>query len=359
MRAGRRIALATLVSVTLAVIGGAGAWAQTPPKAAAEPPKAAAGAASAPAGNAPANPNESQPIQIQANNGIEWQQNAQVYIARGNAVATRGNSELHGETLVAHYRPLKPGAQPVAGGGDNQMGNTEIYRVDADGGVMLKREAQTVVGDHLVYDVDKGIAVITGKALKMTTTTDTVTARDSLEWYDQKQVAVARGDAVAIRNGKTIKADILTAYMVKSNPPAAGPNAKPAPPPKAQPAAAKPGVPGAPGQESKISRVDAQGHVVVTNERDTGRGDYAVYNAVTGISTLIGNVVLTRANDVMRGQSAVMDMNNNVSRILPSSGAPGAPPQRVQGLFVREDANKALGAGKGPAPATASPAKSP
>src|SRR5215468_3671618 len=164
MRAGRRIALATLVSVTPAVIGGAGAWAQTPPK-------AAAGAASAPAGNAPANPNESQPIQIQANNGIEWQQNAQVYIARGNAVATRGNSELHGETLVAHYRPLKPGVQPAAGSGDNQMGNTEIYRVDADGGVMLKREAQTVVGDHLVYDVDKGIAVITGKALKMTTTT--------------------------------------------------------------------------------------------------------------------------------------------------------------------------------------------
>ena len=42
----------------------------------------------------------------------------------------------------------------------------------------------------------------------MTTPTDVVTARDSLEWYDQKQIAVARGDAVAIRNGKTIKADV-------------------------------------------------------------------------------------------------------------------------------------------------------
>ena len=46
----------------------------------------------------------------------------------------------------------------------------------------------------------------------MTTTTDVVTARDSLEWYDQKQVAVARGDAVAVRDdAKRIRADVLTA----------------------------------------------------------------------------------------------------------------------------------------------------
>jgi lipopolysaccharide export system protein LptA len=315
--------------------------------------------------NSPANPNDNQPIQIQATNGIEWQQDAQVYIARGNAVATRGNSELHGETLIAHYRPLKPGTQAAnTNSGENQLGNTEIYRVDAEGNVMLQREAQTVVGDHLAYDVDQGIAVITGKGLKMTTTTDVVTARDSLEWYDQKQIAVARGNAVAIRNGKTIKADILTAYMVKTGP-AAGPatNGKPQPPPKAQPAAAKPGVPGAaPGQESKISRVDAQGHVVVTNDKDTGHGDFAVYNAVTGISTLIGNVVLTRGNDVMRGQSAVMDMNHNVSRILPNAGTPNAPQQRVQGLFVREDASNALGGGGGgktPAPTASSAGKTP
>ena len=29
-----------------------------------------------------------------------------------------------------------------------------------------------------------------------------MTARDSLEWYDQKQIAVARGDAVAVKRGR-------------------------------------------------------------------------------------------------------------------------------------------------------------
>src|SRR5215469_12188306 len=113
--------------------------------------------------------------------GIEWEQAAQVYIARGNATAKRGTTDVDGDTLTAHYRPSK------AAGGE-----TEIYRLNADGHVTIKSETQTVVGDQAVWDVDQQMGIVTGKALKLTTTTDVVTARDSLEWYDQKQVAVAR-----------------------------------------------------------------------------------------------------------------------------------------------------------------------
>ena len=290
-------------------------------------------------------PGDGQPLEVKADSGIEWQQDAHVYIARGNAMVKRGPSELHADTIVAHYRPAKPGAAGATPPGAAEgalAGNTEIYRVEADGRVSLKRDTQTVVGDRAVYDVDKAIMVMTGKGLKLTTATDTVTARDALEWYDQKQVAVARGDAVAIRNGKTIEADILTAYMVKTQPAAAParPGQKTPGKPAATPVSAppKPGAPTAPAQQSKIDRVDAQGHVVVTNSADTGRGDFGVYNAVSGICTLIGNVVISRAKDVIRGQTAVMDLNNNVSRILPTAAVPGAPRQRVQGLFVRDNA---------------------
>src|SRR5260370_2277816 len=192
-------------------------------------------------------PNDNEAVQIQADSGIEWQQHAHLYIARGNAVAIRGSSEVHADTLVAHYREVKGGSTS-----SNTGGNTEVYRVEAEGRVTLKRDAQNVVGDRVVYDVDRAIAVITGNGLKLTTPTDTVTARDSLEWYDQKQVAVARGDAVAIRNGKTIKADILTDYMIKtapeqgkSGPAAAASGARPAPVPARPPVS--PAALGAPG----------------------------------------------------------------------------------------------------------------
>lgn len=289
------------------------------------------------------NPGDNAPVEIQADSGIEWQQQAQVYIARGHAVAKRGTSELHADTLIAYYRQAKGGAPAAASQtgalAGNTTGNAEIYRVEADGHVLVKREAQNVVADRAVYDVDQSVVVMTGKNLKLTTATDMVTARDSLEWYEQKQIAVARGDAVATRNGKTIRADVLTTYMTKSQPgnTASGAGrAKPGARPKPVAAAAK--KPGAPSPEdSKIDRVDAQGHVVITNGPDTGRADYGVYNAASGIATLVGNVAISRAKDVIRGQSAVMDMNNNISRMLPTANVPGAPHQRVQGLFVRED----------------------
>jgi lipopolysaccharide export system protein LptA len=284
-------------------------------------------------------PGDNQPIQIQADSGIEWQQDAHLYIARGNAVAIRGPGEIRADTLIAHYREAK---------GGNTGANTEIYRVEAEGHVALKRETQTVVGDRAVYDVDQAIAIVTGKGLKLTTPSDVVTARDSLDWYDQKQIAVARGNAVAIRNGKTIKGDILTAYLVKTAPGPAKPGqakagaqgGRPAPAPGKPPVtpAASPGAApgGSAGAPSQISRVDAQGHVVITNALDTGRGDFGVYKADTGIATLIGNVVIERGKDVIRGQRGVMDLNNNVSRMMPG-GAPGVSPQRVQGLFVRQE----------------------
>jgi lipopolysaccharide export system protein LptA len=282
---------------------------------------------------------------IQSDNGIEWQQNQQLYIARGNAVATRGPATIKADTLIAHYREAK-GAEA------NTDNNSEIYRIEADGNVVITRDRRTVVGDHADYDMDQGLGIVHGQALKMTTATDIITAKDALEWYDVKQIAVARGDAVAVRQGgRTIKADTLTAYMVKvapqAPPGAPGQPAKPGTAP-AKPAAT-PATAGAPAagndDESKINRIDAQGHVVVINGLDIGRGDYGVYNAVTNLCTLLGNVTVTRGGDVITGQYAVMDLNTNINRIMPASTLPGGTRQRVQGLFLKQDVN---GAKKGP-----------
>jgi lipopolysaccharide export system protein LptA len=297
---------------------------------------------------------QDRPIEVSADHGIEWQQDAQVYIARGNAMAKRGATEVHADTLTAHYRPIKSTAGKGTadkGATDKEAGGeTEIYRLDADGHVTIKGERQTVVGDQAVYDVDQQIGVVTGKALKMTTATDVVTARDSLEWYDQKQIAVARGDAVAVRDVKVIRADVLTAHMTKDKQPAAGKPDKAAP----AMAQAKPrnsAMPlGAADESSKISRVDAQGHVLVSTQTDVGRGDYGVYNADSGIATLLGNVTVTRGPNTIRGEYAVMDLNNNISRMMAGPATPGAAPTRVEGLFVRQDQATPAGVPRGSAP---------
>jgi lipopolysaccharide export system protein LptA len=293
---------------------------------------------------------DNRPIDITADSGLEWQQQAQVYIARGNAVATRGTSEVHADALTAHYRPSK---SKTAEGGN------EVYRLDADGHVVLKGPTQTVIGDQAVYDLDQQIAVVTGKALKLTTPTDVVTARDSLEWYDATQIAVARGGAVATRADKHIRADVLTAHMTKEKPhPAsdkpgainpADTKSAAATPAKPQSGAAKQASPsgplGADSENSRISRVDAQGNVVAWNPTDVGRGDYGVYNADTGIVTLLGNVTITRGQNVIRGKYAVLDLNTNISRMMTVAAKPGEPAPRVEGLFFRQDATTAASGG--------------
>jgi lipopolysaccharide export system protein LptA len=311
------------------------------------------------------NVSQDRPIEVSADHGIEWLQDAQVYIARGNAMAKRGATEVHADTLTAHYRPIKgtegkgtegKGTEGTGtggkGSGDKETGGeTEIYRLDADGHVTIKGERQTVVGDQAVYDVDQQIGIVTGKALKMTTATDVVTARDSLEWYDQKQIAVARGDAVAMRDVKVIRADVLTAHMTKDKPEPGGGKPDKAVPAAAQAKPRNAAMPlGDTDESSKISRVDAQGHVLVSTETDVGRGDYGVYNADSGIATLLGNVTVTRGPNTIRGEYAVMDLNNNISRMMAAPGAPGAAPTRVEGLFVRQDQAAPAGTPRSNAP---------
>lgn len=270
--------------------------------------------------------NNNQPIQIEADNGIEWQQSNRVYIARGHAKATRGDNSVTADTLYAYYRPVQQtptatapqtaGAKRAAPGakqpdeGPFDQGSTQVYRIEADGNVVFTTPTQTAYGDHAIYDVDQAVLVLTGSHLKIVTPQDVITARDSFEWYDQKQIGVARGDALAVRQGpekKSIRADVLTAEVTK------GPN-----------------------QTSKISKVDAQGHVVLISQDEIARGDEGVYDLDTGIATLSGHVTLTRGENELRGQYGIVDTNKNIARLLsaPPSAHITGPPPRVAGLLV-------------------------
>ncbi len=244
------------------------------------------------------------PMNIQADDGIEWQQDSHLYIARGNVKASRGDVTIYADTLTAYYRPTSPGAAKKTTTGGFDGGNTEIYRIDADGHVKITTPTQTAIGDHGVYDTDQQLVMLTGKDLRLVTPRDTITAHDSIEWYDGKQLAVARGNAIAIRDEKRLRGDVLTAQVIK--------DAK---------------------QASRISRVDAHGNVLVSTKDQIARSDQGVYNVDTGIATLSGRVTLTRQENELRGQYAVVDMNNNTSRLL-SAPPGGSPSGRVEGLIV-------------------------
>ncbi|BBK29442.1 lipopolysaccharide export system protein LptA [Stella humosa] len=256
------------------------------------------------------------PVEILADEGIEWQQNSKAYIARGNAKATRGDTAVAADTLTAYYR-------------ENATGGTEVFRVVADGKVRITSAQGAVQGDRGVYEIDRQVFVMTGSDIRMTAGNDVVTARDSLEFWEQRQLAVARGAATASREDKKIRADTLTATL--------GEGAKG-------------------GRE--VRRVDAFGNVVVASAAETAHAETGVYNLERGIATLRGKVRITRGQNQLNGEYAVVDLNNGVSRILPAPAQDGQP-SRVTGLFVpnREGAGTPAPAGTpAAAPAPGAPA---
>jgi len=173
------------------------------------------------------------PIEIEADDGIEWRQADKVYVARGNVKVVRGEMTLYADSVTAHYRdakdtgkPKDPKAQESAFGG----GGTEIWKLEAVGNMRIETQTDratgqrgvynvdlgvltmsgdvhmsspqkntNVYGDEAVYDTNQAVMVLTGRNLRLESPQSKITARDSLEYYEQKNAAVARGAAGAGR----------------------------------------------------------------------------------------------------------------------------------------------------------------
>lgn len=240
-----------------------------------------------------------QPITIQAEDGIEWQQRAQVYIARGNAVAQSGQVTVHADELTAHYR-------------ETTESSSEIYRLEARGHVRIETPTENATGDAGVYDVEQAVLVITGQSVRFATPTETITAEQSLEYWENKGLAVARGNAVADQDGKRLRADVISAHLRENQ---AG--------------------------RFAVYRVEAFGNVQIRTATEFVRGDYGDYRAESGIAALSGSVKITQGSNQLNGDFAEVDLNTGVSRLLgrPSvaggKGRGGSP--RVHGIFVPKE----------------------
>jgi lipopolysaccharide export system protein LptA len=276
------------------------------------------------------------PIDITARDGLEWRQVEQEVIARGDARAVRGNVTVTADRLTAWYRK-KGGtgtaqATPVAGlAGDSSTEGNEIYRLQADGHVHIYTTTDQAQGDKATYDLDQSVLVMTGRDLKLTTPNDVITAKDDLEYWPQKHMAVARGNAVVVTNdAKRVAADTLVAYTTDNPPPA---SATPVPAP----------APGKPSDDplaasGKLQRVEAFGNVSVRTPTDTVTGDRGVYVPDTGMARLAGNVRITRGQNQLNGAEADVNMKTGIATLVAQSSG------RVHGLVVpNDDTNKSLG----------------
>jgi len=232
-------------------------------------------------------------LEIDAEEGIEWRQEEKVYIARGNVRAASGDLEIFAQEMSAYY---KEGAE----------GNAEIFLIDVVGDVRIESPSGTVYGQHGQYVVEESRFELRGSNLKLVNAENgsTVTAKDSLEYLEKKNQAIASGDAKINQDDKQVEADRLVAYF-------------------------EPGK----GDKLDVVRVEAAGNVRIKTPNEFVVGDEGVYYVKEERATLSGDVKITRGENQLNGQYAEVNLTNGVSKLLAAPPGSGTK-SRVQGLIL-------------------------
>lgn len=239
------------------------------------------------------------PVAIEADQGVEWRQNEQVYIARGNATAKRGDSTIKADELHAHYRRTAENRQ-------------EIYKITAEGNVKITTAKETITSDTAEYMIETGVFTLKGKPVKIDSGKSTLTA--GLIVYNSKnKIANVTGGATITEEKKRVRADRFVAFFKED------------------------------GGKQALKRVEAFGNVVITTPTEVAKGNRGDYDAETQVATLTGNVRLTRGDSQLNGERAEVNMKSGVSKLLagekPVAGT--SPPQRVRVLIMPDaDAGK-------------------
>jgi len=234
------------------------------------------------------------PIEITADDSLEWDRKNKTFTARTNAKAVQGTAAVAGDILRAEYRE--------ANGNDMQ-----IWRFTSEGNVVLTSGDSKAYGDNAVYLMDEGLATMTGSDLRLNAPGQNVTARDKFEYYVAEGRLIATGNAqITQRNQKgqtnTLRSDRMVANLEDS-----------------------------PAGQRTLKTLEAFDNVVINTPTEILTGTYGIYNTASNSAEIKGNVKITRGPNILVGERAEVNLNTGISRLFgdPAAGENG----RVRGVF--------------------------
>lgn len=230
---------------------------------------------------------DDEPLRIEADDLLEWDQDAGRYIARGNAVATKGDTNISGDVLVATYDP--------------DAEEREITQITGTGDVTFSDAQGNATGQKIIYNVDGSGYRVDGPAARVKGKNGNIAAERDIvlvTFEDDTQQMTATGDAVYINaENERFAGNVINAFFDK---------------------------------EGELERVEGDGKVnILTAEGSTATGDSVIYLAQTDKATLVGNVTISDGKSTMQGGRAEMDFASGNSRILSDKSG-----GRVSGVLV-------------------------
>ena len=222
------------------------------------------------------------PLEIEADDGFEWNQNERQYVAIGNVVLRRGDLSIQADKIIAQYGVIdgKPG---------------EIEELIARGNVLLKSSNERAEGTEALYNIASGYLRILGPKARLVTGQDQLKAEKSIEYWEPDMVAVMTGKAQAVRYDRLIRADRLEGYFRRN-----------------------------PDRTVSIRRIIAHDKVCLEGENEIILGGFADYDLDSGYaimqSSQIGSaqelVQIYRGSDKIQGNTAEINLITGISRLI-------------------------------------------
>jgi lipopolysaccharide export system protein LptA len=225
-------------------------------------------------------------LEILADDSLEWHRNDRLFTAKGGASAQQGDTVIRAETITAHYR---------SAGGEN----FDIWRITARGGVRIETPGNVAIGENADYNLDTGMAVMTGGNLRMESEGQIVTAQDRFIYNVPENNLSAQGRALVVRGEDNLQADRVSAVFTEQD-----------------------------GKRT-LERIEAQGNVIIRTPTETLYGDEGLYRAATNIAEIEGNVRIERGPNTLEGARGQVNLGTNVSRLYGDPAGDG----RVRGVF--------------------------
>lgn len=252
------------------------------------------------------------PIIIEADESVVCDEMANKCVATGNAKAQKTTNTVYGDVLTLYF---------------TEGSEREITSMTADGHVRMETPTEQAFGDHAHYDVKLDRVLMTGGNLKIVTPKETITARDSIEYWHTENKGIARGNAVAVfpEKEELVQADTLVAYFKSSSEktPKNDENEKD-------------------NEKLAIDRVEAEGNMLASGPKGIVTGDRGIYTAKSHIVEVFNNVKVTQGENVIEGGYARHNLNTNVAEMFthPPHVSQDGPKKRISGIILPKDAKK-------------------
>lgn len=236
-----------------------------------------------------------EPVEIYAEQGIEWHKNDNKYLAIGNAIAKSGKMSVNSDRIEAFYE-------------ESDNSGMDIKLVKAHRNVVVTDENLKIVGGKLAeYNLRKDYFSIFGKNLILTSQENKLESNNKMEYWRTKGVAIASGKAKAQKGNEfKIKAEKLVWYLNEND------------------------------KKIDVKKIFGFENVSIYSNNEVAFSDKALYNKDSGICKLFGNVKLQKGDSFLTGDYAEVDLNKGISKLLPAPNFDKLNENRVRALIDKK-----------------------